>query len=137
VTLVLFSVTSDAPVPAMATIFVWGILAFALISPLQMRVAGEASQAPNLASTINIGAFNFGNAIGAWIGAVALIHGEPYDRLPWIGAALAAAALALTIVSYRLSVMLVRPACAARLIDPVLLSGRGWGGRDGVSRSRH
>ena len=67
-----------------------------------MRVAGEAWQARNLASTINVGAFNFGNAVGAWIGAVALIHGEPYDRLPWIGAALAAVALVLTVVSYRL-----------------------------------
>jgi len=31
---------------------------------------------------------SLGNAVGAWIGAVALIHGETYDRLPWIGAAL-------------------------------------------------
>jgi MFS transporter, DHA1 family, inner membrane transport protein len=108
--LALFTVTSNAPVPAMATIFVWGVLAFALISPLQMRVAGEAWQAPNLASTINVGAFNFGNAVGAWIGAVALIHGEPYDRLPWIGAALAAVALVLTVVSYRLDATLARPA---------------------------
>jgi DHA1 family inner membrane transport protein len=108
--LALFTVTSDALVPAMATIFVWGVLAFALISPLQMRVAGEAWQAPNLASTINVGAFNFGNAVGAWIGAVALIHGEPYDRLPWIGAALAAVALVLTVVSYRLDATLARPA---------------------------
>jgi MFS transporter, DHA1 family, inner membrane transport protein len=98
----LFTVTSDTPVPAMVTIFVWGVLAFALISPLQMRVAGEAWEAPNLASTINVSAFNFGNAVGAWIGAVALIHREPYDRLPWIGAALAAVALVLTVVSYRL-----------------------------------
>ena len=112
--LALFTVTSDAPVPAMATIFVWGVLAFALISPLQMRVAGEARQAPNLASTINVGAFNFGNAVGAWIGAIALIHGQPYDHLPWIGAALAAAALVLTAVSYRLDAGLVRPASRRR-----------------------
>jgi DHA1 family inner membrane transport protein len=112
--LALFTVTSDAPVPAMATIFVWGVLAFALISPLQMRVAGEAWQAPNLASTINVGAFNFGNAVGAWIGAIALTHGQPYDRLPWIGAALAAAALVLTVVSYRLDAGLVRPASRRR-----------------------
>jgi MFS transporter, DHA1 family, inner membrane transport protein len=112
--LALFTVTSDTPVPAMATIFVWGVLAFALISPLQMRVTGEAWQAPNLASTINVGAFSLGNAVGAWIGAIALIHGQPYDRLPWIGAALAAAALVLTAVSYRLDAGLVRPACRRR-----------------------
>jgi MFS transporter, DHA1 family, inner membrane transport protein len=101
-TLALLTVTSGSLAPATATIFVWGLLAFALISPLQMRVANEASQAPNLASTINIGAFNFGNAVGAWIGAIALTHGQPYDHLPMVGASLAAVALLLTVVSHRL-----------------------------------
>jgi len=78
-----------------------GLLAFALISPLQMRVVNEAAGAPSLASTLNQGAFNLGNATGAWIGDVGLTHGLPYDQLPWIGAALAAVALLFTIISYR------------------------------------
>jgi DHA1 family inner membrane transport protein len=99
--LALFTMTSKAVIPAAATIFCWGLLAFALISPLQMRVVNEAAGAPSLASTLNQGAFNLGNATGAWLGDVGLTHGLPYDQLPWIGAALAAVALLFTIISYR------------------------------------
>jgi DHA1 family inner membrane transport protein len=79
---------------------------------LQIRVVNEAAFAPNLASTINQGAFNFGNATGAWIGGVALTHGVAYERLAWIGVALAAAALALSLYSYWLDgkTGLARPA---------------------------
>ena len=47
----LFTLTSASLVPAAVTIFCWGLLAFALISPLQMRVVHEATPAPNFAST--------------------------------------------------------------------------------------
>jgi DHA1 family inner membrane transport protein len=87
---------------ASVNIFGWGVLAFALISPLQMRVVNEASQAPNLASTLNQGAFNFGNATGAWLGGSALSHGIGYGEIPWIGAGLAAVALAVTVLSHLL-----------------------------------
>jgi MFS transporter, DHA1 family, inner membrane transport protein len=75
----------------------WGALAFALISPLQSWVVVAASDAPNLAATLNQGAFNFGNATGAWAGGVALSAGASYASLPWLGAAIAAAALGVTL----------------------------------------
>ncbi|WP_018697963.1 MFS transporter [Amorphus coralli] len=103
-TLALLSLTSHAMLPAAITLFVWGALVFALVSPLQMRVVTEASDAPNLASTVNQGAFNFGNAIGAWIGGVGITWGVAYDQLPWIGVSLAVVALALTVVSWRIDV---------------------------------
>jgi DHA1 family inner membrane transport protein len=94
-----FTVTSHMPWPALATIFVWGALAFGLVSPLQMRVVNEASGAPNLASTLNQGAFNLGNAAGAFAGDLALMHGLSYGNIPWIGTGLAAAGLAFTLLS--------------------------------------
>jgi DHA1 family inner membrane transport protein len=97
-----FTATNRDVWSASANIFGWGILAFALISPLQMRVVNEASGAPNLASTLNQGAFNFGNATGAWVGGSALTHGIGYGEIPWIGAGLATFALALTVLSYGL-----------------------------------
>ena len=100
----LFTLTSASLVPAAVTIFCWGLLAFALISPLQMRVVNEAAQAPNLASTLNQGAFNLGNAAGAWIGGLALTNGLAYRELPWIGVALAAVAFTLSFLSHRLDV---------------------------------
>ena len=100
----LFTLTSASLVPAAVTIFCWGLLAFALISPLQMRVVNEAAQAPNLASTLNQGAFNLGNAAGAWIGGLALTNGLAYRELPWIGVALAAVAFTLSFLSQRFDV---------------------------------
>src|SRR5205807_73577 len=95
-----FTVTDHMSWPAVATVFVWGALAFALVSPLQMRVVNEASGAPNLASTLNQGAFNLGNAGGAFAGDFALTHGLSYGSMPWIGAGLAAIGLAFSLWSY-------------------------------------
>ena len=94
--------SDDASASAAVTIFLWGIISFALISPLQTRVVNEASHAPNLASTLNQGAFNLGNAVGASIGGAGLTLGLAYSGLPWIGALLAALALLLATVAFRL-----------------------------------
>ena len=100
--LAVFSETLTSFVPAVITVMVWGIVAFALVSPLQMRVVSEASDAPNLASTLNQGAFNLGNAGGAWFGGLAITHGVSYQHLPWLGAVIAVLALMFAIWSHLL-----------------------------------
>jgi DHA1 family inner membrane transport protein len=97
-----FTVTDRASWVALPTLFVWGGLTFALVSPLQMRVMSEASDAPNLASTLNQGAFNLGNASGAFASGVALTDGVAYGSIPWIGVALATAGLMFSVLSYAL-----------------------------------
>jgi DHA1 family inner membrane transport protein len=62
-----------------------------------MRVVEKASHAPHLASTLNIGAFNVGNAAGAWLGGLALTHGAKLDALPWVAALVTVAALTVTL----------------------------------------
>lgn len=91
-----FAKTSHLPVAAAVTVFVWGVAAFATVPPLQMRVVEKASHAPHLASTLNIGAFNVGNALGAWLGGAALTHGAKLDALPWVAVAVTLAALIVT-----------------------------------------
>ncbi|MCA3824639.1 MAG: MFS transporter, partial [Burkholderia sp.] len=76
-----------------------GILAFAIVPPLQIMIVDRASDAPNLASTLNQGAFNLGNATGAWLGGMAIGSGVSLVNLPWVGVAMAVAALALTLWS--------------------------------------
>ena len=102
VVMAIFTKTSHASVPAAVTVFVWGIAAFATVPPLQMRVVAKAAAAPNLASTLNIGAFNVGNAMGAWMGGLAIAHGVALDSLPWVAAAVSLAALVLTWAAARL-----------------------------------
>jgi DHA1 family inner membrane transport protein len=96
VVMAIFARTSHSQVAAAITIFVWGIAAFATVPPLQMRVVEKAAAAPNLASTLNIGAFNVGNAGVAWLGGLVIDHGHSLDTLPWVAAAVSVAALLLT-----------------------------------------
>jgi DHA1 family inner membrane transport protein len=83
-------------VPAFIVIFAWGALGFAVVPLLQTLIVDQASAAPNLASTLNQGAFNLGNAGGAWIGSMALRSGAGFADLPWITLALGVAAFLLT-----------------------------------------
>jgi DHA1 family inner membrane transport protein len=85
--------------PTLALLIVWGGIAFALVSPLQIWVVDAATDAPNLASTLNQGAFNLGNATGAWIGGVALNAGMHYAQLPLLAALVAMVGLGLTLSS--------------------------------------
>ncbi len=74
---------------------VWGAAAFGMVPPVQMRVMQAAAQAPGLASSVNVGAFNLGNAVGAALGGVVIGQGLGYAAVPLVGAALAAGGLAL------------------------------------------
>jgi MFS transporter, DHA1 family, inner membrane transport protein len=73
----------------------WGAAAFAIVPPVQTRVMQAAAEAPGLASSINIGAFNLGNALGAAIGGGVISAGLGYAAVPIAGALLAAAGFAL------------------------------------------
>ncbi|BDC37108.1 MFS transporter [Paraburkholderia terrae] len=102
VVMAVFAHTSHSQIAAAVTVFIWGIAAFATVPPLQMRVVEKAKAAPNLASTLNIGAFNVGNAGGAWLGGLAISHGYGLDALPYVAALVALGALALTWIAARM-----------------------------------
>lgn len=74
---------------------VWGAAAFGIVPPVQMRVMQAAAQAPSLASSVNVGAFNLGNALGAALGGLVISLGWGYAAVPWVGAALATSGLGL------------------------------------------
>ncbi|TCO48844.1 MFS transporter [Actinocrispum wychmicini] len=99
VVLLVFVATAHAQVPAAITIVLFGAAGFATAAPLQARVLSKAEGAPALASAANIGAFNAGNAAGAWIGGVAIDGGLGYTAPNWIGAILAAASLGVALLS--------------------------------------
>ncbi|WP_092413375.1 MFS transporter [Collimonas sp. OK307] len=99
VILTVFTLTMRTPLPAVITIFIWGVLAFAIVPPLQVLVVERASAAPNLASTLNQGAFNLGNAGGAWFGGMAISAGFQLTTLPYVGVVVVVLALGLTLWS--------------------------------------
>lgn len=99
VVLSLFTLTAHNKIAAAVTIVLIGGLGFATVPPLQKRVLDQAAGAPTLASAVNIGAFNLGNALSAWLGGVVIAAGFGYTAPNWVGAVLAASALVLAVVS--------------------------------------
>jgi DHA1 family inner membrane transport protein len=100
--LLVFAETMRWPLPAAAAILVWGFASFAIVPPLQMRVMEAAGDAPNLASAMNIGAFNLGNAIGAALGGFVISHRLGYPAVALAGAAMAGSALLIVLfMGYR------------------------------------
>ncbi|MDR6289783.1 DHA1 family inner membrane transport protein [Inquilinus ginsengisoli] len=95
-----FGLAAPMMVPAVAAMVLWGVVQFSLGAPLQTRVVDQAHEAPNLASTLNQGAFNLGNAGGASLGGAAIAAGMPYGQLPYIGAAVAVVGLGVAVLSY-------------------------------------
>lgn len=105
--LIAFAMLMGHAAASAVLIFVWGIASFALVPPLQVKVMSAALDAPNLASAVNIGAFNLGNALGAALGGGVIAAGWGYPMVALAGAATSALGL--------LAVLLTRQRDAARL----------------------
>ena len=91
-------------VPAMVFLVVLGVAAFATVAPLQVRVLDQAAGAgQNLASSLNIAAFNLGNALGAWVGGLVIERGPGLRALGLAGAVLTLAGLGLALWSRALT----------------------------------
>ncbi|MGW6099450.1 MFS transporter [Streptomyces sp. NPDC055157] len=99
VVLALFTVTAHNKAAAAATIFLIGALGFATVPPLQKRVLDLSAGAPTLASAVNVGAFNLGNAMAAWLGGLVIAAGLGYTSANWVGAALTASAIVIAVIS--------------------------------------
>ncbi|AKF50034.1 Arabinose efflux permease [Pseudomonas syringae pv. syringae HS191] len=93
--------TSTALIPAEITLFLWAVAAFAAVPALQINVVTFGKAAPNLVSTLNIGAFNVGNALGAWVGGSVIAHGLGLTSVPLAAAILAVLALLITLITFR------------------------------------
>jgi MFS transporter, DHA1 family, inner membrane transport protein len=71
------------------------------VPPLQVRVMAAAADAPNLASSVNIGAFNLGNAIGAALGGAVIAAQLGYPAVALAGAATSALGLVTVLILSR------------------------------------
>lgn len=105
VVLLVFTFTASNPWFAIATVLVWGAFAFGNVPGLQVYVVQQAAhhapQAIDVASGLNIAAFNLGIALGAWGGGLIVDHWG-LQHTPWVGALIVAVAILLTRWSGRL-----------------------------------
>ena len=97
--LLLLQFTAPSPWLALATVLLWGAVAFGNVPGLQVYVVKQAErfapQAVDVASGLNIAAFNLGIAGAAWAGGWIVTH-LGLMHTPWIGAVVVLVALALT-----------------------------------------
>lgn len=100
-TMVLFPFIARDAVTAGIMLVIWGVASFGVVPPLQVKVMQVASEAQALASSVNIGAFNLGNAVGAALGASVLANGGDYAGVSYAGAAVAAAGLVVLRITLR------------------------------------
>ncbi|WP_368228844.1 MFS transporter [Aeromonas sp. R10-1] len=102
--LVLLVLTFTAPHPVLAvlTVLVWGAFAFGNVPGLQVLVVKQAERhtpnAVDVASGLNIAAFNVGIALGSVVGGFVVEH-LGLMHTPWIGALIVLLAYGLTHVS--------------------------------------
>ncbi len=90
----LFALAAHGPVPALIVLFLWGMAGFATVPPLQNGALERAREAPNIASALNVGAFNLANAGGAVIGGAVIDLGLGLTAVPLAAAVVALLGLA-------------------------------------------
>lgn len=95
--------TSPALIPVEINLFIWAMVSFAAVSGLQVNVMIFGKAAPNLVATLNIGAFNVGNALGAWVGGMVISEGLGLRAVPLAAGALALASVVAMRISMRLA----------------------------------
>ncbi|CAK4074884.1 MFS transporter [Vibrio sp. 16] len=105
IVLLVFNVAAFNPITAVVTILVWGAFAFGNVPGLQVYVVKLAEQytpdAVDVASGLNIAAFNVGIALGSW-GGGQIVSNAGLMHTPWVGALIVMLALMLTRWSGRL-----------------------------------
>ncbi|WP_370675040.1 MFS transporter [Pleomorphomonas sp. PLEO] len=93
-----------SPIAAVLLTGLLGAAGFATVAPLQMWVLSKAEGAgQNLASSLNIAAFNLGNAIGAWAGGEVIDHGPGLAFVPLVAALFPVAAVVVALMAVTVS----------------------------------
>jgi predicted MFS family arabinose efflux permease len=124
--LLVLQFTAANKIAVLVTVLAWGAVAFGNVPGLQVyvvqRAGRDAPQAVDVASGLNIAAFNVGIALGAWGGGIIV------DRIglmgtPWIGALVVLGAFLLTTLAGRLDRRdVARGIAAPAAAEPLVLT---------------
>lgn len=101
VVMAVFALTAESKVATVVSLLLMGTVGLATAPGLQVRSMKYAAGAPTMASGANIAAFNVGNALGAWLGGLAIAAGYGFVSPLWVGAGLAVAGLVVVVAGSR------------------------------------
>jgi len=105
VVLVVLYFTANSPILSIVTLFFMGILAFSNVPALQLYVVKMAEKylpgTEDVASALNIAAFNVGIAIGAYVGGLIVESTLGVAATPWVGSILVVVGFILTLALYK------------------------------------
>ncbi|WP_261512153.1 MFS transporter [Chryseobacterium paludis] len=112
IVLFLFYFTVHSPILSIITLFFLGALSFATVPGLQLLVVQIAEKelpgTEDVASGINIAAFNIGIAIGSYSGGLIVTSSLGIGSTPWIGALFLVITVFITLYSIKLGKKLLR-----------------------------
>lgn len=120
----LFSWTSVNLLAAEVTLFFWAMVSFAAVPALQINVVTYGKNAPNLVSTLNIAAFNVGNALGAWVGGAVIARGMGLTAVPLAASGLGLIGFVLCIVTFRRAAKKLKKRLPDEYAAPDVMKGR-------------
>jgi DHA1 family inner membrane transport protein len=101
-TLALFGLLADSAVASVILTFLMGLFGFAGVPGMITRVTDFAHGAA-LAASANVSASNLGNALGAWLGGVAITAGLGYTAPLYVGAGIVLVSVAVMAVAAHLA----------------------------------
>ncbi|MER5210363.1 MFS transporter [Streptomyces sp. NPDC002838] len=93
-TLVAFGLLASSPAASVVLVFLTGVFGFASVPGMITRVTDHAHGVP-LAAGANVSASNIGNALGAWLGGLAISAGLGYTAPLYVGAGIVLLGLAV------------------------------------------
>ncbi|YCH29705.1 MFS transporter [Erwinia sp. PK3-005] len=93
-----FALFAQSQIMTVILLLLMGTVGLATAPGLQLRMMKYASDAPTVASGTNIAAFNIGNALGAFLGGMALENGYGFVSPLWVGSALSLIAVVIVIL---------------------------------------
>ncbi|MFF1296144.1 MULTISPECIES: MFS transporter [unclassified Streptomyces] len=101
VTLAVFGLLAASPTASVFLVFLMGLFGFAAVPGMITRVTDVAHGAA-LAASANVSASNVGNALGAWLGGLAISAGLGYTAPLYVGAGITLiAALVMAVAAHQ------------------------------------
>ena len=113
ITLAAFGLLAGSATASVILVFLMGLFGFASVPGMITRVTDFAQGAP-LAASANVSASNLGNALGAWLGGLAISAGLGYNSPLYVGSAIVLTALVVMMVAAGLARPMHRSQSQAR-----------------------